>query len=409
MELFKRLSYFWIVFAIILIQGCSESITEPEIGISEKVRGGIISTNSIYTYSTDDVQFLLNTVQVLGSFDLTYSVEAVKIVYWTIDAEGNYIQASGAAMIPVNGSNLPIFNINHGTEVKRDLVASVNPLSSLEGMAGILMGSLGYLSCVPDYPGLGVSDGIHPYVHAKSNAISVIDFIRAAKTYANEKSITLNNQLFLTGYSEGGYVTLATQKEIEENHRNEFQLTAVAPMAGPYDLMKTSTELLQKTNYEWPAYLGYILTAYNDIYGWNRLNSFFLDPYGNMMETLFNGSNSFNEINSQLPKTITELLTQSFIDGMTNGTDTQTIEAFEENSLLNWSPSAPVKFYHGSADEVVPYQVSLSTIENLKTASGKNFDLFTVEGGTHATSVVPCVLDMIDWFDSFRLIHTSKL
>ena len=402
MELFKRFLYLSIVLAILLIQGCSENITESEPELSEKVRGGIISSTSIYTYSKEDVQYLLTTVQVLGSFDITYSVEVVKIVYWTVDADGNYIQTSGAAMIPVNGENLPIFNMNHGTEVKRDLVASVNPVSTLEGMAGILMGSMGYFSCIPDYPGLGVSDGIHPYVHAKSNAYSVIDFIRAAKNYSSNNSITLNNQLFITGYSEGGYVTLATQKEIEENHSNEFQITAVAPMAGPYDIIATSMELFKHTSYDRPAYFGYILTAYNDIYEWDRLNNFFVEPYGSMMLNLFNGSNSFSEINNQLPKTISELLNQSFIDGFINGTDTQVITAFEENSLLNWSPNAPTKFYHGDADEVVPYQVSLATIENLEATSGKNFELFTVKGGTHASSGVPCVLDMIDWFDSFR-------
>jgi len=402
MELFKRFLYFSLVFTFLLIQGCSENSTEPEIVVGEKLRGGIISSTSIDTYSKEQVQYLLTSVKVLGSFNLTYSVEAVKIVYWTVDAEGNYIEASGAAMIPVDGVNLPIFNMNHGTEVKRDLVASVNPVSTLEGMAGIIMGSMGYFSCVPDYPGLGVSDGIHPYVHAKSNATSVIDFIRAAKTHASNNSVTLNNQLFLTGYSEGGYVTLATQREVEENHNDEFQITAVAPMSGPYDLIKTATELFKQTSYDWPAYLGYIMTAYDDIYGWNRLNSFFVEPYGSMMLSLFDGSNSFNAINNQLPKTISELLNQSFIDSFTNGTDTQVITAFEENSLLNWSPSAPIKFYHGSADEVVPYQVSLSTIENLKAASGKNFELFTVEGGTRATSGVPCVLDMIEWFDGFR-------
>ncbi len=402
MDSIKRLLYLSLVFVFIFIQGCSENSTEPIPELSEKVRGGIISATSIYTYSKEDVQYLLNVAQVLGSFDITYSVEAVKIVYWTIDSDGNYIQASGASMVPVGGEDLPIFNMNHGTEVKRDLVASVSPVSTLEGMLGILMGSMGYFSCVPDYPGLGVSDGIHPYIHAKPNAFAVIDFIRAAKIYSSNNSITLNNQLFLTGYSEGGYVTLATQKEMEENHSVEFNITAVAPMAGPYDILTTAEELFKHTDYDWPAYFGYILTAYNDIYGWDRLNSFFVEPYGSMMVSLFDGSNSFSEINNQLPKTISELLNQSFIDGFNNGTDTQVINAFKENSLLDWSPSAPIKFYHGSADDVVPYEVSLLTIENLKATSGKDFELFTVEGGTHESSAVLSVLDMIDWFDSFR-------
>ena len=74
MNILKRLPYLLLVFSILLIQGCSESSTEPEPQLSEEVRGGIISTTSIYTYSKENVQYLLNTAQVLGSFDITYFI-----------------------------------------------------------------------------------------------------------------------------------------------------------------------------------------------------------------------------------------------------------------------------------------------------------------------------------------------
>lgn len=395
----KRLLYSAIIIVSLFISGCSENITEPE---PTKSRGSIISSTPLQTYTTTEIKQLLSYTGISNSLDFKYSVEAVKIVYWTVDASGNAIKASGAVMYPIGESNLPIFNMNHGTIVKQEKVASVNPLNITEGVAGIAMGALGYFSCIPDYPGYGVSDMLHPYIHAKSISYAVIDFIKAAKKYSKKKSITLNNQLFLAGYSEGGYVTLATQKEMEENHSDEFTITAVAPMAGPYNLLSTATNLIQQKEYNSPAYIGFLLTAYNSIYGWNKLNDFFVEPYSSRMSTLFDGTKTLQEVNSQLPKTLSKLLNQSFIDSFLNGGETKVIKAFEENSLLNWSPIAPLKFYHGDSDEVVPYQIAVRTVNNLKSQSDVSIELYTVTGGTHASSILPSIIDMVDWFETFR-------
>lgn len=78
-----------------------------------------------------------------------------------------------------------------------------------------------------------------------------------------------NNQLFLAGYSEGGYATLATQKTIEENYQNELTVTASAFGAGAYDMLGTAKELLDSNNpaaLTYPAYVAFVLKAYDTIY-----------------------------------------------------------------------------------------------------------------------------------------------
>jgi hypothetical protein len=39
------------------------------------------------------------------------------------------------------------------------------------------------LSAMPDYIGMGGSPGLHPYVHAASEATASIDMIRAAREF----------------------------------------------------------------------------------------------------------------------------------------------------------------------------------------------------------------------------------
>ena len=391
-------SYFVAFMLIIFAASCGKNITEPQ----PLSAGDIISSKSMRVYSTDEIAGLLNNYQIPDSFDISFSVEAISITYQTADARGNNIQASGALLMPQNTDNLPVLSIQHGTETKRERVASVNPLNSVEGVSGLLTASMGYVTCIPDYPGFGVSSAVHPYMHAKSLTKSVTDFLAVVRGYCKNHNISLNNQLFLTGYSEGGYVTLSVQKEIEENSAQEFSLTAVAPMAGPYDLLATSDRLLQQANYQWPVYVAFLFYAYDKLYGWNRLHEIFNEPYGSMIPSLFNGSKTFAEINSQLPTDVTSLVKPAFIYDYFSGNEEAIRNALRENTLLSWKPLAPVHFFHGDSDNVSLYQNSLTAVDSLTANGGTEVLLTTIPGGTHATASLPSLLGAIVWFNSKR-------
>ncbi|MFN0074264.1 MAG: lipase family protein, partial [Chloroflexota bacterium] len=104
--------------------------------------------------------------------------------------------------------------------------------------------SYGYAVVVADYLGLGSSPGYQAYCHARSEATCVVDALRAGKSLCASNNVTLNAQLFLAGYSQGGHVTMAAHRELETFHTNEFTVTASAPCAGPYDLGGVTIESL---------------------------------------------------------------------------------------------------------------------------------------------------------------------
>jgi dienelactone hydrolase len=99
-----------------------------------------------------------------------------------------------------------------------------------------VLGSYGYAVVVPDYLGLGTSPGYQTYLHAGSEATCVVDALRAGRSLCSSNRVSLNGQLFLTGFSQGGHVTMAAHRELEAFHTNEFTVTASAPCAGTYDL-----------------------------------------------------------------------------------------------------------------------------------------------------------------------------
>jgi len=400
---YKHLTLFLIASVFIIINSCREDyLIEPE----EEARGQVISFTQTGTYSTSFLQFLITPLA--GSLPinnfLRFDVESYKVVYRTKDWNGNLVIASGAIYIPKGKSVFSLISLQHGTQTKRENVASVNPLTAIDGL---IAASLGYFALVPDYLGLGESNIFHPYHHQKSSAECVIDFIRAGRSFARTKNLKLNGQVFLAGYSEGGYVTLATLKEIEQNYRGEIPVFASAPMAGAYDLTLTAKTIIQKQNYTQPSFLAFFFAAYDKIYRWNRLTQIFNSPYGERIPILFDGTRTTSEINSQLASSINQLFRQSFIDGFLSGTESEVISAFESNSLLNWTPSSPIRFYHGDNDEFVPYINSVNA-KNYFRSKGANVELITIPNGTHSTSVLPSIIGAIEWFETMRINKLSE-
>lgn len=389
------------IFFLVLISCRSESDLPVEPDPILRTRGALLKFEKTNEFSAELIEQFLNSLTSTQPvyLDALYDVEIYKAVYLTRDYNGNIVEASGALFLPKGKDTLSVASIHHGTQTKRDRVGSVSPFYAPEGLASA---SLGYFTLVPDYLGLGESEIVHPYHHQKSSAEPVIDFIRAGREFARKNNILLNGQIFLAGYSEGGFVTLAALKEIEQNYSNEITVAACAPMAGAYDLNLTAKTIIQSGTYNQPSYLAYFLVAYNEIYGWNRLSDFFNSPYAENLPSLFDGTKTTDQINSQLTTVLSQLFKQNFISAYLNGTETTVTESFRENSLLNWVPSTPIRFYHGDADEYVPYENSV-VAKNYFLSHGGNVDLVTIPGGTHGSSVLPSILGAIEWFETIRL------
>ena len=390
--------FFMAIVLMIAFQSCKKDDPPPP---ETHERGEIIQSNSLETYTPDNIQQILDAAGVQLPFVLNYDVEVLSVNYYTVDGSGKEIVASGAFFIPQGADNFSLLSLQHGTETKRNLVASVSPSNSTEGVIGLVTASMGYVTLVPDYPGFGVSDVMHPYMHAELLTACVIDFMRAGKSYSSANNIVLDGQVFLSGYSEGGYVTLITQKIIEEDYADEFSLTSVAPMAGPYDLKGMSDSIFQDVSYSTPAYVAFLLTSYNEIYEWNRLDDFFKAPYASMMPGLFNGSKTWGEIVNQLPATLSEMMNPAFIADYNNGNETDVMAALQENTLLDWTPQAPIHFFHGDADNVVPIQNTLTAMEVFSANGAGNIQLTTIPGGTHETAGPYAIIGAIQWFESF--------
>ncbi|MBU2490988.1 MAG: lipase family protein [Bacteroidetes bacterium] len=404
----SKIYNFLLVLLLTFIFACTDDGLVDPPAEEIKSRGDIISSNLLYEYNIDFISSFFNVLaaQADTSIDLNpiYSIKVYKIVYETIDAKGNSTEASGSIYIPIGINNIPILSAHHGTQTNRNRVGSVSPINAPEG---ILAGTMGYYGVVPDYLGLGESQILHPYLHEKSSATCVIDLLRAAKIFAAQNNIQINGQLFLAGYSEGGFVTMAAHKEIEANYSNEFTVTASAPMSGSYDLNLTAKTIIDKEIYNEPSFLAFLIVSYNEIYGWSRLPEIFQSQYSNIVTGLFYGSKTTDEINGFLTDKVSDLFKPEFVSNYLSGNDMQLNSAFSENSLLNWTPIAPMKLFHGTADEFVPYENSLIAVHGFNMRGSTNIELVSIEGGTHATAAIPSLIGAAAWFNTFKNQNSS--
>ncbi len=390
-----------IMLSVTLYTGC-ENEDDPVACNTVDEAGELVEATFQLSLTPAQVEPYLAPFGAPLGFSLTHSADAYKIHYKTRDINGDLVLASGVMFLPQGVETLDLVSIQHGTALKRENTGSVNPFYAMDG---IMFAMSGFMAVAPDYIGLGVSEEIHPYLHAELTANAVVDMLRAARIYACDNDLELNDELFLAGYSEGGYATMAAQKFIEADYSDEFQLTAVAPMSGPYDLLGSTRNFLSRDTYDIPAFLAYVVVAYDDIYGWNRLTDIFNEPYASMLPGLYDGSQSLSDVNDQFPTSLDSLFKADFTTAFLAEQEVAVQQALEENTLLDWGPVAPVRLYHGTADSTVSIDNTLNAYASLQANGGTSVELVTLLGADHTGGFIPSMILAEAWFDSIRMAN----
>src|SRR5882757_6433569 len=176
------------------------------------------------------------------AFSPTCSVDTYHLEYDTVGARGEATTASAALMIPT-GSHprcqgpRPIVLYAHGKRTLKSFnIADLTSQSNEEGLALATVGpARGYIVVAPNYAGYDTSSlDYHPYLNAAQQSKDMMDALTAARKalgHVLASTTTDNGKLFLTGYSQGGYVAMATHKAMQAA---AMSVTASAPMSGPY-------------------------------------------------------------------------------------------------------------------------------------------------------------------------------
>ena len=319
---------------------------------------------------------------------------------------GELKQASGLVCIPTGEGPFPIMSYQNGTNTLHSNAPSVNPDYPLY-MLLEFVASTGFVVVIPDYLGFGASeDMFHPYLDKKSTVKTVLDMLRATQELTGHYLNTpLNGDLYIAGYSQGGWATMQLEKEIEDKYMDEFNLQASACGAGPYDLNYINSYVAGLQTYPMPYFLGYMFNSYMNLGLSTPISDVFQEPYASKIPTLFDGTHSGEEINNELTTSVPDLFTADYLANYgPDGPYAPVDSMLHANSISAWPTEIPTLIIHGMADTFVPKEVSTNMFQDFQQQLQSNsipmdrVKWLGLPGLDHTDGIIPAGVTSVKWF-----------
>ncbi|MEU8310768.1 hypothetical protein AB0C84_45295 [Actinomadura sp. NPDC048955] len=319
-------------------------------------RGDLVSATRLGAMSADRVRSWLAS----DGFDtasVRHGVDTYRLLYRTVDIRGRATTASGLLVLPRSRERrLATVSYTHGTmSYKPDAPSTADDVWG-PGPA-VTYAAAGFAAVAPDYLGLGLGPGVHPWKDVPSETSASLDMLRAARHFAPRTGRDLDGRVFVTGFSQGASSALGLARTLQDGADPHFQVRALAPISGGYDFQGAelpallSGDLAPKLSV---AYTSYLLTSWNRIHGgvYETPSELFRKPYAERVEKYFDGTTPGPVMLRGLPNTLDKLLTPRGFAVLRHpsGTFADALRVDAEVCTA-WTPRIPVRLYKMAGDE----------------------------------------------------------
>ncbi|QUS42572.1 alpha/beta hydrolase [Tardiphaga alba] len=309
-----------------------------------------------------DVDRLNKILQVdtpnFAGIPVTYSparngVRLYRVTYSSVVPEhGNKpTTASGLLAIPENGGpSFPMVSYQHGTVYGKQEVPSFPDQSSETQLMIAQFAGQGYVLIGADYFGLGTSTEPEGYMVKASHQQATYDMLTASRAVLAHLKLS-TTKLFLGGWSQGGFVTMAMLEKLE---RSGLAVDATATASAPLDVFVALNGFLnfpRKNDASWVTSL-FILSAfsfenYYNVPGLARSviaaehyelarKAYMREPYDA----------------TQVPSDLRKLIRPNYFDPQFFSASAYGRLA-AETTAYRWIIKSPVRNYFGESDEVI--------------------------------------------------------
>jgi pimeloyl-ACP methyl ester carboxylesterase len=375
--------------------------------------------------------------------EMKYSVRLFNLSYYTEDTKGRIVPSAGVLVIPKRspGTKTPLVSFQHGTMFERRQAPTVSNGPEL-GMAIAMASASGFLMTIPDHLGLGIEalkhpEQFHPYCQWAPLARDNGDMLVAAKALLQDESFhqivhdgpTHDGRLFLTGYSEGGYLTLGLHRELE-SHPEQYgnlKVTASVPLSGGYASSTIMLDkLMERQKFTYPGFAAYLWITLNRTYGvFSTPDQYLATPFDMTLSPLIDGQHSEGEVNYAMPPIVSDILLPKVRSDLIARVG-EFFSATRANDLAGGDGSgyrleAPVHFIHGFDDELVPRGNTERAVDYLKNKQlNRNVDAQYLESNLmmktaywvglpfHASYAPLAIGESLEWLDQ-KIIETQPL
>ena len=323
----------------------------------------------------------------LGSRDC----KLVNYVYPSVDPSGNPISLSGVIIIPDNiydgtAESDGILLYNHYTLADKK-EAPTNGVFSCEA---VLLGNLlkpNYIMVESDFYGFGATERFpQAYLYGQTNAKASVDGYYAALELLEQMHIDKGKYLFNLGYSSGGFDVMATQKEVDNNHRGVIKIDKTYSGGGPCDLPVVYRSYVNIDSIKYLCAVPLMITSYNESakLGLDYSTVFQSPLADNIYDWVIDMNYDTWTINGKIGEgtLVSEMLQPPYCDLESNEAKQflDMFAAFSNNT--DWEPDPDDKFFllHSRDDEYVTFEAARAMADYL---TSKGFEKSIVPGRTN--------------------------
>ena len=260
-----------------------------------------------------------------------------------------------------------------------------------------------------DYFGFGDSAEGEGYSLKGSHQQACLDFYLAASTFLTNRGIRQSG-LFLSGWSEGGLVTLHFLEKLEEIG---FPVTAASTASAPADPFAIIGGFIYNPSPIQAPWVNALLIltvfSYEKYYSQPGLAKEVINPnYYDRCKQIYDrkGTNSLEQTYSYLfgtnaiPSDYWDLVQPKYHDPL-NLANSPYGKDLDKNQGYRWFSYTPMHMYYGLADEVVIVPSALLAFYYDQAMGNNNITTYPVDGGNHRGTFLRAVAEQKTWFDSF--------
>ena len=341
-----------------------------------------------------------------------YAVSLYEVQFDSVVPEwGNEPTVSGGLLaIPEDGTTShPLVSYQHGTVFGLDQVPT-RPDNSFETQLTLAaFASQGYVVIATDYFGLGDSrmegrKGRAPnsFIVPESTVQAMLDHSRASRAVLDSLG-QRTPQLFLFGWSQGGWCTMQFLRRLESL---DIPVTAAATVSAPVDVAAAFRRPLVDPRPQDAAWvkgcINNMIWAYEEYARMPGFATSAIKPeYLAASRRFYRGELDWPSFNAGLPAAAPAMLQPDFLRAAESGRGRfwETVDAVE---AYRWKIRTPLRSYAGDADEAIPAEISRVVTDFNRLLGGRMVESFSAgERADHRGSFVQATLDVKRWFDGF--------
>ncbi|WP_026191485.1 alpha/beta hydrolase family protein [Methylosinus sp. LW4] len=328
-------------------------------------------------------------------------VKLYRITYSSVMPEkGNApTVASGLLAVPdTKETSFPMVSYQHGTVYGRHEVPSFAEDSPETQLMIAQFAGQGYAVIGADYFGLGVSQEPEGYMVKASHQQACYDLLVASHSVLDHLKLK-SDKLFLSGWSQGGFVTMAFLEKLESAG---VAVRGAATASAPLDLFAAMEGFLDFPRPNDAVWLNsiFILSAfsYENYYGVPGLaRSLFAEEHYDIAKKAYDREPIDP---AAVPTDLRKLIKPDYFDPhyFANSAFGRLIAATQ---AYRWVIKSPVRNYYGEADEAITQGVGRMAMTYAQAFGSGNKVVEAVSTGptTHRGTFVTAVPQWKAWFD----------